>query len=102
MTRRKQKQAARRITWDDDPEFQRWIRFLFDRDDPKGEWRFGGSPMILLTDAQTVHYTHVSAPLPKQSSPPIPSSKSPMGFISSLIPAAYTPMHCVTARSRSN
>ena len=47
MTRRKQKQAARRITWDDDPKFQRWIRFLFDRDDPKGQWRFDDSPMML-------------------------------------------------------
>ena len=58
MTRRKQKQAARRINWNDDPKFQRWIRFLFDRDDPKGQWRFYDSPMMLLTDAQTVHYTH--------------------------------------------
>lgn len=57
MTRRKQKQAARRISWDDDPEFQRWIRFLFDRDDPKGEWRFSEATMP-LSEAQTVHYIH--------------------------------------------
>ena len=57
MTRRKQKQAARRISWDDDPGFQRWIRYLFDRDDPTGEWRFS-EPTMPLTEAQTVHYTH--------------------------------------------
>ena len=34
MTRRKKKQAARRPLWADDTDFQQWIRYLFDRDDP--------------------------------------------------------------------
>ena len=53
MTRRKQKKEAKRITWNDDPEFERWIRFLFDRDDPKGAWRLE-EPTPTLSDAQTV------------------------------------------------
>ena len=57
MTRRKQKQAARRTLWADDPDFQRWIRYLFDRDDPTGEWRFE-EPTMPLTEAQTVHFIH--------------------------------------------
>lgn len=57
MTRRKQKKEAKRITWNDDPEFERLIRFLFDRDDPKGAWRLE-EPTPTLSDAQTVQYIH--------------------------------------------
>ena len=57
MTRRKKKQAARCPLWADDPDFQQWIRYLFDRDDPTGEWRFE-EPTMPLTEAQTVHFIH--------------------------------------------
>jgi len=57
MTRRKQRQVARHITWSNDPEFERWIRFLFDRDDPKGAWRLEEQTPT-LSDAQTVQYIH--------------------------------------------
>ena len=57
MTRRKKIQAARRPLWADDPDFQQWIRYLFDRDDPTGEWRFE-EPTMPLTEAQTVHFIH--------------------------------------------
>ena len=52
MTRRKQKQVARHITWSNDPEFECWIRFLFDRDAPKGACAKEQTPT--LSDAQTV------------------------------------------------
>ena len=53
MTRRKQKQVARHITWSNDPEFECWIRCLFDRDAPKGAWRLEEQTPT-LPDAQTV------------------------------------------------
>ena len=57
MTRRKKKQAARRPLWAEDTDFQQWIRYLFDRDDPTGEWRFE-EPTMPLTEARTVHFIH--------------------------------------------
>ena len=97
MTRRKQKKAAGRISWDDDPEFQRWIRFLFDRDDPKGEWRFSEATMP-LSEAQTVHYIHRLCATAETELSPIPRFKSPMDFFSSSIAISTTAMHCVTAK----
>ena len=78
MTRRKQKKEAKRITWNDDPEFERWIRFLFDRDDPKGAWRLE-EPTPTLSDAQTVQYIHRLCATAEKELAPFSELRSPMG-----------------------
>ena len=56
-TTRRKKTSCSKPLWDDDPDFQQWIRYPFDRDAPTGEWNFE-ELLMPLTEAQTVHFIH--------------------------------------------